>query len=187
VLSGGRFRLGIGVGWNKVEYVALNQDFHMRGRRVDEQIEVLRQLWTEPLVDFAGEFHTIPDAGINPLPVQRPIPLWFGGHADAVLRRLARAGDGWLPNYRDPVALQPELEKLAGYVAEQGRSMREIGIEPRLHLARSTPDSWGPLVESWRAIGATHLSVNTMGCGFETPDAHLDALRRFAVAVGISG
>ncbi|MBX7251491.1 MAG: LLM class F420-dependent oxidoreductase, partial [Candidatus Promineofilum sp.] len=97
VLCGGRLRLGIGTGWNEVEYVALGQDFHTRGRRQEEQIEVLRALWTQELVTFKGRWHDIPDAGLNPLPVQRPIPLWFGGHADVVLRRLARLGDGWMP------------------------------------------------------------------------------------------
>src|SRR6185503_13853562 len=95
-LSSGRLRLGVGIGWNAVEYIALNENFHNRGRRVEEQVEVLRQLWTQPLVNFSGQWHTIPDAGLNPLPLQRPIPIWFGGYADAALKRTARLGDGWL-------------------------------------------------------------------------------------------
>ena len=100
VLCNGRLRLGIGTGWNAVEYEALNQDFHTRGARQEEQVLLRKQLWSEPLVTFSGRWHTISDAGLNPLPQQRPIPLWFGGHADAVLRRIARLGDGWLPGYR---------------------------------------------------------------------------------------
>ena len=96
VLSGGRFRFGIGVGWNPVEYVGLNEDFHNRGKRQEEQVEVMRALWAEPHVTFKGKWHTIDDAGINPLPVRRAIPLWFGGHEDVTLRRIAKWGDGWI-------------------------------------------------------------------------------------------
>ncbi len=107
VLSGGRLRLGIGLGWNAVEYTALNEDFHTRGKRIEEQVEVLRLLWTQPLVSFKGRWHDIPDAGLNPLPLQRPIPLWFGGNADAVLQRTARLGDGWMPMYRSAAEARP--------------------------------------------------------------------------------
>ncbi len=100
VLCGGRLRLGVGTGWNEVEYIAAGYDFHTRGARQEEQIEVLRRLWTQELVTFKGRWHDIPDAGLNPLPVQRPIPIWLGGHADVVLRRIARLGDGWLPGFR---------------------------------------------------------------------------------------
>jgi probable F420-dependent oxidoreductase len=96
VLSGGRFRFGIGVGWNPVEYVGLNEDFHNRGKRSEEQIQVMRALWAEPHVTFKGQWHTIEDAGINPLPTRRKIPLWLGGHEDATLRRIAKWGDGWI-------------------------------------------------------------------------------------------
>jgi probable F420-dependent oxidoreductase len=97
VLSGGRLRLGIGIGWNHVEYEALSENFHDRGRRSEEQIEVLRLLWTNELSTYEGRWHTVSDGGINPLPVQRPIPIWFGGMDERVLRRLARLGDGWKP------------------------------------------------------------------------------------------
>src|SRR5690606_34184587 len=94
VLSGGRLRLGVGIGWNEIEYEAMNFSFRNRGKRIEEQIEVLRRLWTEPLVKFDSQWHHINDAGINPMPVQRPIPIWFGGGADVVLQRMARIGDG---------------------------------------------------------------------------------------------
>jgi probable F420-dependent oxidoreductase len=183
VLCHGRFRLGVGIGWNKVEYVALNQDFHTRGRRIEEQIEVLRRLWTEELVTFAGQWHTIPDAGINPLPVQRPIPIWFGGHADAVLRRIARLGDGWLPNYRTAESARPSLAKLAEYLGENGRSLSDLGIEARLSYGDGNPDEWRQIATSWQATGATHLSLNTMSLGFDTPQKHLNALQQFAEAM----
>jgi probable F420-dependent oxidoreductase len=180
VLCGGRFRLGIGVGWNEVEYVALGQDFHTRGKRQEEQIEVLRLLWTQELVTYKGRWHDIPDAGLNPLPVQRPIPLWFGGHADAVLRRLARLGDGWLPGFRTAEAAAGHLETLDRYLAEAGRSRADLGLEARLHWASGNLDALGRTVEEWRAAGATHVSLNTMGVGFKTPDEHQNAIRLFA-------
>jgi probable F420-dependent oxidoreductase len=187
VLSGGRFRLGVGLGWNTVEYTALNEDFGNRGRRVEEQIDLLRQLWTQPLVNFKGQWHEIPDAGINPLPVQRPIPIWFGGHADAVLRRVARMGDGWLPLRRTPADAQPALEQLDRYLAEAGRTRADIGLEPRLQYGNGDPEAWRALVQGWQDVGATHLSLNTMSSGFTTPAAHLTALRTFAEAVGLKG
>ena len=112
ILSGGRLRLGVGLGWNEIEYIALNEDFHTRGRRIEEQIDLLRKLWTQPLVDFHGRWHTIPDAGINPLPVQRPIPIWIGGQSEPAIRRAARLGDGWLPLYDSAEEARPGLALL---------------------------------------------------------------------------
>jgi probable F420-dependent oxidoreductase len=180
VLCGGRFRLGVGTGWNEVEYVAMSQNFHTRGKRQEEQIEVLRLLWTRELVTYKGRWHDIPDAGLNPLPVQRPIPIWFGGHADAVLRRVARLGDGWLPGFRSAEAAAGHLDTLDRYLAENGRSRADIGLEPRLHWTGGDLDALSRALEGWRAAGATHISLNTMGAGFRTADEHLAALRRFA-------
>jgi probable F420-dependent oxidoreductase len=180
VLSNGRFRLGVGIGWNEVEYVALNQDFHVRGRRIEEQVDVLRQLWTQELVTYQGRWHTIPDAGLNPLPVQRPIPIWFGGHADAVLQRIARLGDGWFPNYRTAASAQPSLDKLAHYLAENGRSTADIGIEARIAYGNGRADEWQQTIADWQAAGATHISLNTMSFGFDTPQKHIAAITQFA-------
>ena len=180
VLCGGRFRLGVGTGWNEVEYVALAQDFSTRGQRQEEQLEVLRLLWTQELVTFKGRWHDIPDAGINPLPVQRPIPLWFGGHADVVLRRAARLGDGWLPGFRTAEAAREHLDRLDGYLAEAGRDRATFGLEPRLHWGNGDLDALGRALEGWRAAGATHISLNTMGAGFKTAAEHLAAARLFA-------
>ncbi len=194
VLSGGRLRLGVGLGWNEVEFIALNQDFHTRGRRIEEQVTLMRQLWMQPLVNFSGKWHTIPDAGLNPLPVQRPIPVWFGGTADAALRRAARFADGWLINLRTIDEGRTTLAKLDGYLAEAGRSRPDpststrtgFGIEPRVAYGEGKPEVWAGLVNEWQALGATHLSFNTMGKGFNTPAAHLAAIRAFAEAVGVS-
>jgi probable F420-dependent oxidoreductase len=185
VLCGGRLRLGIGLGWNAVEYTALNEDFHTRGKRIEEQVEVLRRLWTQPLVTFKGRWHEIPDAGVNPLPVQRPIPLWFGGTAEAVLQRTARLGDGWMPMYRTPNDALPALEKLARYRQEAGRASLPFGIEPRFSYADGDANVWLSLIQGWQAAGATHISFNTMGHGFDTPAKHLAAVRLLANAAGL--
>ena len=184
VLSGGRLRLGIGTGWNEVEYIALGEDFHVRGQRSAAQIALLRRLWTEPLVTVDDAWHKIPDAGINPLPVQRPIPIWLGGYVDAVLKRIAALGDGWLPGSRTAADAAPALARLDEYLAAAGRSRQDIGIEPRLHLQDSRdPARWVQAIDEWRLAGATHLSVNTMGCGFTAPAQHMLALTEFARAV----
>jgi probable F420-dependent oxidoreductase len=183
VLSHGRLRLGVGIGWNEVEYVALNQDFHTRGRPVEEQVALLRRLWTESLVTFDGRWHTVPDAGLNPLPVQRPIPIWFGGSADPVLRRIARMGDGWLLNYRSADQARPALDKLDRYLEEAGRSRNHIGIEARISYGDGNPDAWAEQIAAWEAAGATHISVNTMGLGFDSAADHLTAVRNFAGAI----
>src|ERR1700674_2250658 len=130
LLSGGRFRLGIGVGWNAVEFVGLNENFHDRGRRSEEQVQVMQALWAAPHVTFKGQWHTIDDAGINPLPIKRRIPLWFGGHEDATLRRIAKWGDGWimLAHPAGNVA-NAEFAKLRGYIKEAGRDPGAVGLE----------------------------------------------------------
>ena len=180
VLCGGRFRLGVGLGWNEVEYVALNEDFHNRGKRIEEQVALMRELWTTPLVNFDGRWHHIPDAGIKPLPVQQPIPIWFGGTADAALSRIARLADGWFVNLREPGAARPIVEKMHGYLLEAGRSPADFGVEGRIPVGAANPADWRAAMDEWTALGATHVSVNTMRQGFATPQAHLDALAAFA-------
>src|SRR5690606_26297440 len=128
----------------------------------------------EPLVTFAGRWDTIPDAGLNPMPVQRPIPIWFGGHAGPVLRRAARVGDGWLPNYRTPAEARPALETLWRCLAEAGRAREGFGLEARVHYGDGDPNRLRGLAREWAALGATHLTVNTMRCGFTTPAQHLE-------------
>lgn len=191
VLSGGRLRLGVGLGWNSVEYEALGMEFGNRGARLAEQVKVLRLLWTQESVTFRGRWHTIVEAGLNPLPVQRPIPIWMGGAADAALRRAARLADGWiqgggLPNpYTRPPARSPRemVERLRGYARDAGRDPAGIGIEARVGIERGGPDDWRRAADEWRGLGATHLCVSTMRAGLATPDAHVEAVRRFLEAV----
>ena len=180
VLSGGRLRLGVGIGWNAVEYEALNENFHNRGKRIEEQVALLRRLWTEPLVNFTGEWHTIPDAGILPMPVQRPIPIWFGGHADPVIRRIARLADGWMVQFRSAARAKPDLDLLDRYLEESGRTRSQVGIEPRFSYGPGDPKVWETDLRDWQAAGATHLSFNTMGSGFKTPQEHIRAIQKFA-------
>jgi probable F420-dependent oxidoreductase len=183
VLSQGRLRLGVGLGWNEVEYTALGQDFHTRGRRIAEQVALMRQLWTQPLVTFNGKWHTLPDVGLKPLPVQRPIPIWFGGSVEAAVKRLARIADGWLLTYRSLDLARPLLDKLDQFLAEAGRSRDSFGLEPRLAYGDGSPESWAKEIEAWKAFRPTHLSFNTMGKGFGTPEAHMNAVREFAKVV----
>jgi probable F420-dependent oxidoreductase len=182
VLSGGRLRLGVGIGWNPVEYEALGENFHNRGSRSEEQIEVMRKLWTQELVTFEGRWHKITDAGIKPLPLQRPIPIWFGGSDDRALRRLAKLGDGWFPLMAPDDKCRAVIEKIRLYTREAGRNPDAIGIEGRIGLGQGSPDSWLRELQAWKDLGATHVSLNTMRAGLSSPSAHIAAIQRFQAA-----
>lgn len=177
-LSGGRLRLGIGVGW-PVEFEALGENIHDRGKRVEEQLEVMRLLWTRELVTYEGRWHRVPDAGINPSPVQRPIPVWMGGESEAVHRRAARLADGWitLQTFRPGPAAQQTVDRLQGLVREAGRDPGTFGIEGRVALAHLPPEAWAKGMAAWRAMrGITHF-------GLPSPEEHVRTLERFKVDV----
>ena len=180
LLTGGRFRLGVGLGWNAVEYEALGKDFGDRGRRMSAQIELLRRLWTETSVTSDDGYERITAAGLAPLPVQQPIPIWIGGSSDPAYRRAGRLADGWFPQVPPGERLDAAVAVVEAAAREAGRDPATIGMEGRV--------SWGPKfadhVDRWRATGATHLSVNTMGAGLRTVDDHLDALRESAEVLG---
>jgi probable F420-dependent oxidoreductase len=179
LLTGGRFRLGVGLGWNRVEYDALGQDFTTRGRRIEEQVQLLRRLWTEPSVTFAGRFDEIPGAGLAPLPVQRPIPVWIGAASRPALERAGRLADGWFPM----MAPGPQLDEARDIVARSaiaaGRDPSTLGMEGRVTWSGDRRRVADDLAE-WAAAGATHVSVNTMGAGLRTVDDHLSALAAVA-------
>ena len=179
VLSQGRLRLGIGIGWNAVEYEALGEDFHNRGRRSEEQIDLMRKLWTNDLITYEGRWHKITDAGLNPLPVQQPIPIWFGGAAPQTIRRVATMGDGWFPLFRPDDSGRELIESMREQAAEAGRGPDDIGVESWVSIRDSSEDDWKRTAEAWRELGATHLSVNTMNAGLESPQAHIEAIQRF--------
>jgi probable F420-dependent oxidoreductase len=196
VLSGGRLRLRIGVGWNSVEFEALGEDFHSRGARIEEQVTVLRALWMQEVVTFEGRWHQIVQAGLNPMPVQRPIPIWMGGESDPVLRRISRLADGWMAGgtLRTPVSRIPEtpggypalVARLRGYARDAGRDPGTIGLECRINYAGG-PEEWTRVAREWREIGGTHLSVNTMRAGLTSPQAHREAIRRVWQVLAAAG
>jgi probable F420-dependent oxidoreductase len=174
VLSGGRLRLGVGLGWNPVEYEALGEDFRSRGRRIEEQIDVLRRLWSEPVLDYAGDQHHISKAGLNPLPA-RPIPIWMGGSAEAAKRRVARLADGWMINLPFEKDAEAAPQEMRTYVEEAGRDPRDFGIDVRVGV-RDGVDQALAAASRWEELGVTHLTVNTMRAGLEFPKGHIDAL-----------
>jgi probable F420-dependent oxidoreductase len=185
LLTGGRFRLGVGIGWNRVEYQSLGKDFGNRGRRSEEQIALLRRLFTEPSVTFEGADEQVVGAGISPLPGQRPIPIWIGGSSPRAYARIGRLADGWFPQ----MAPGPALDEARGSVEQAaraaGRDPAGIGLEGRVSYAGDLEAALAAL-ETWRAVGATHVSVNTMGAGLSGVDEHLAVLRDLARALKLS-
>jgi probable F420-dependent oxidoreductase len=186
VLSGGRVRLGIGVGWNAVEYEALGQDFHNRGRRCEEQIAVMRALWTNDVVDFHGRWHDITHAGLNPLPVQRPIPIWLGVGGresprppDAVLRRVGTLADGWCPNIPLNEDGQAIVAQVHAYAKDAGRDPADLPLEGRVRIGGRAPEDWMQQVQAWQSLGASQFIAEAREAGLRFPDEHLAALQQF--------
>ncbi len=177
LLSRGRFGLGVGIGWNAVEYEALGQDFHMRGRRIEEQVTLLRRLFNEEAVDFEGRFDRVPLAGIKPRP-RSPIPIWMGGRADAVLDRVGRLADGWFPLLRDPAELPPHIYRIRAAAEAAGRDAAAIGICPTLRLSGEHQRDVERAL-AWEEAGATHLNVSTIGRDFWTAADHIEAIEDF--------
>lgn len=179
VLSGGRLRLGIGVGWNEVEFEALGENFRDRGRRSVEQIELLRLLWTNEIVDFHGKWHTIDHAGLRPMPIQRPIPIWFGGgKTDTVLKRIARLGDGWMPQVLPNEQGRQILDKFKQYVFDANRKMEDVGIDARIRLQNGFDQA---LIDfnTWSEWGATHIAANSLHSGLTHVDQHIEMIEKF--------
>jgi probable F420-dependent oxidoreductase len=184
VLSGGRAMLGVGVGWNDVEFEALNEDFHNRGRRIEEQIDVLRQLWTSEVVDFDGQWHRIDRAGINPLPIQQPIPIWMGsGDGETPMRRVARLADGWLPPSLTIPEAGPVLDRFHQYIYDAGRNASDIALAPRIRLNTGTPDEWAATYTAWEKLGATHFAINTNRPTAMHVNEHIEQMRTFLEAI----
>lgn len=182
ILTEGRFRLGIGVGWNPVEYEALGQDFKARGRRQEEQIGLLRRLWTERAVDHAGRFDVVKGAGLAPLPVQRPIPIWMGGSSASAHWRIGRLADGWFPMVVPGDKLDEAKRSIAEGAAAAGRDPAAIAMEGRIRAG----DEAGRHADRWAEAGATHITVDTMRLGLVGVDGHLEALRTTAREVGLA-
>jgi probable F420-dependent oxidoreductase len=183
LLTEGRFRLGVGLGWNAVEYEALGQDFSTRGKRLDEQIELMRRLWTETTVTHEGAFDRVTGAGLAPRPVQRPIPIWVGAVADRALRRVGRLADGWFPQVPPGRKLEAAREVIAKAATEAGRDPGAIGVEGRIGWGDGGVGALVDHAGRWRDAGATHISINTMGAGLATVDDHLAALAQASEAL----
>jgi probable F420-dependent oxidoreductase len=180
ILCGGRFRLGLGIGWNKVEYDSLGVSFAERGAILEEQVDVLRRLWTEESVTVDGRYHHIRAAGLAPPPVQRPIPIWLGAFAPAALRRVGRLADGWFPMVRPGGGLDEALETIAAAATAAGRDPAAIAFEGRVQYARGESGTFARHAERWRQAGASHLSVNTMAADCAGVDQHIAALTEVA-------
>ncbi|HZP96801.1 MAG TPA: LLM class F420-dependent oxidoreductase [Candidatus Limnocylindria bacterium] len=179
VLASGRTRLGVGLGWNDVEFAGLGARFDDRAKRYGEQIKVLRLLFTNEVVDYTGKFHRIDRAGIRPLPVQRPIPIWMGGSAEDAVKRIARIGDGWF-TFAQPDGDGPErIARFRDHLRDAGRDPETFPIEGRVVFAKRTPDEWVSRARGFQALGMTHLELNTMGAGYAALGDHLAALARF--------
>lgn len=182
VLSGGRLRLGLGLGWNRLEYEALGKDFSNRSSRIVEQVELLRRLFTEESVTFAGRFEQLEGVGILPMPLQRPIPIWMGGLASAALRRIGRIADGWFPLVR----FGPDLEAALGLVQQAAREAGRgpLPFEGRIALGAGAEKLERHLA-GWREVGASHVSLDTMRQGLSGVDEHIAALTAAApIALG---
>lgn len=184
LLTNERLRLGVANGWNQTEYESLNENFHNRGRRIEEQIEVMRRLWTEEVVTFQGKWHNIDRMAISPRP-RRSIPVWFGGMSEAVMRRAARIGDGWYPQFR-PGGPDPKetVERFQSYVREYGRSPDEVGLQTTVAYANATPDEWSKRLDEFEAAGIDYVCLNTMGAGLTNPRDHITAIRRYKEETG---
>ncbi len=178
ILSGGRFRLGVGVGWNHVEYEALGMDWKTRGARQAEQVEVLRRLWTQDLVSFNGRFHNLREVSMLPRPVQRPIPIWFGGSSDAAAARAARLGDGWMPIMAPDAQAEQKLGALREQLKSLGRDAAKFGIEAWLRMHEPDPDAWAAAANGWRRLGADMVMLYPM-YRIHSVEDHIATLRRF--------
>lgn len=182
ILCGGRLRLGVGVGWNFVEYQALGMDWNTRGARQAEQIAVLRRLWTEDVVTFRGRFHDLKEVSIIPAPIQRPIPIWLGGSSDAAVKRAARLGDGWMP-IMAPEEAEPKIAALREHLEALGRAPASFGIEAWLRMHEPDPARWAAAADGWRRLGADLVMHYPM---YRIPDFadQIETLRRFKEVAG---
>ncbi len=183
LLSGGRLRLGIGVGWNHVEYEALGTEWKTRGARQAEQVDVLRRLWSEDLVTYNGRFHNLKDVNIVPPPIQRPIPVWFGGSSDAVIKRAARLGDGWMPIMAPNLEGEQKLAMLRRELKSHGRDPGKFGIEGWLRMHDSDPQKWAAAADGWRRLGADMVMLYPM-YRMPTLEEQIETLRRFKEVAG---
>lgn len=185
ILTGGNFRLGVGLGWNAVEYQALGKRFSDRGARLAEQVALLRRLWTETSVTHEGKYEQVIGAGLAPAPVQRPIPVWFGASSEPALRRAGQLADGWFPQVPPGPRLASARALVEQAALDGGRDPANIGIEGRVGWKAGEIQRLVDEVNQWRQAGATHASINTMGAGLRSVDSHLAALQEVAESLDL--
>lgn len=185
LMTRGRLRVGVGIGWNAVEYEALGKEFTDRGVRLTEQVSLLRQLWSEQSVTFAGSFERVTGAGISPLPIQRPIPIWFGADSSAAFRRVGQLADGWIPQMQPGADLDAALAEIGRSARGADRDPASIGMQGRVNWDGRAEDT-ARTVALWRDAGATHVAINTMNAGLTAVDAHIQALKECAELLAAS-
>jgi probable F420-dependent oxidoreductase len=184
LLTEGKFRLGVGIGWNSVEYEALGQDFTVRGRRLEEQVGLLRRLWTSRSLTMVGDFDRVTGAGIAPLPMQRPIPIWMGGGSPKTLDRMGRLADGWFPQVQPGPELDAAIEIINAGAVGAGRDPADVSMEGRVTWRGDLGEAI-EAVEKWRDARATHVSISTMGAGLSSFEEHVEVLSQVADALRI--
>ena len=182
ILSNNRFKLGIGVGWNAVEYVGLNENFKTRGKRQAEQVELMCLLWESEVLEYKGEYHHIDKASINPRPSEN-VPIWFGGGAPQLIERCADLGDGWIPLMGPNEAARNTLEEIRAKREAKGLDWNNFGVQAQAQYAGGDPDRWNKHAEKWRDLGASHLAVATHNAEPTNVDGHLSRIKEYMNAV----
>ena len=175
-LTGGKLRLGVGIGWNAVEYEGLNEPFGNRARRFVEQIDLIRQLTSHESIDYRGEWHRIDNAGIKPLGAQRPLPIWIGGSAEVAVRRGARIADGFMVNGVTEKAHRGAMSILRDELEKQDRPWQTFGVDARVDVAKGTAETWKRDFERLRGENVSHVTLVTIGERFPEFSQHLERL-----------
>ena len=182
ILSNNRFKLGIGVGWNAVEYTGLNENFKNRGKRQEEQVELMRLLWESEVLEYKGDYHHIDKASINPRP-SKSVPIWFGGGAPQLIERCADLGDGWIPLMGPNEAARKTLAAMKAKRESKGLDWDNFGVQAQAQYAGGDAERWNKHAEKWRNLGASHLAIATHNAEPTNVDGHLRRIKEYLNAV----
>ena len=182
ILSTNRFKLGIGVGWNTVEYTGLNENFKNRGKRQEEQVELMRLLWESEVLEYKGDYHHIDKASINPRP-SKSVPIWFGGGAPQLIERCADLGDGWIPLMGPNEAARKTLAAIKEKRESKGLDWDNFGVQAQAQYAGGDAERWNKHAEKWRNLGASHLAIATHNAEPTNVDGHLGRIKEYLNAV----
>ena len=182
ILSNNRFKLGIGVGWNTVEYTGLNENFKNRGKRQEEQVELMRLLWESEVLEYKGDYHHIDKASINPRP-SKSVQIWFGGGAPQLIERCADLGDGWIPLMGPNEAARKTLAAIKEKRESKGLDWDNFGVQAQAQYAGGDAERWNKHAEKWRNLGASHLAIATHNAEPTNVDGHLGRIKEYLKAV----